>query len=74
MDNLMEKIYPHLLADMAANGIEDTTENRAVYLEGMYDEWKADKSLPPEAMPYLAAIHGELFNLKLKIKFPNFWK
>jgi hypothetical protein len=67
----IEEIYAAVLPEMEANGIEDTTENRIVFLQGLYDGWKEDEDTSIEKTFYMLALHSEIFGLKLRLMFPR---
>lgn len=68
----MEEIYEKVLPEMASQGIEDTTENRILFLTGLYDGWKEDTSDNClEKTLYLVALHSEITILKLNLTFPR---
>lgn len=63
----IEEIYSFVLPEMKANEIEDTIENRIVFLEGLQDGWREDESTSIEKTFYQMALSGEIFSLKLKL-------
>lgn len=67
----MEEIYETVLPEMAANDIEDTTENRIAFLTGLYDGWKEDPETSLEKTFYMMALNSEIMSLKLKLMFPR---
>lgn len=67
----IEEIYETVLPEMEANGIEDTIENRIVFLQGLYDGWKEDEDRCIEKTLYQIALISEINVLKIKLKFPR---
>lgn len=67
----VEEIYAAVLPEMARNEIPDTTENRIIFLQGLYDGWKEDPESSLEKVLYQVALHGEITLLKLKLQFPS---
>ena len=63
---LMSEVYEFVLPEMAANGIEDTTLNRATFLKGMVDAWIEDGAEEhPNKPAYIAAVQSEIIDLIL---------
>jgi len=69
----IEEIYEFVLPEMASNGIEDTTENRLAFLEGLRDGWKEDPDKSIEKTFYQLALNGEIFGLQLRLMFPKMY-
>lgn len=67
MKTKVEEIYDAVLPHMAANGIEDTTENRFYALSGLKDAWAEDKDESLEKSLYVLALSSELLMLKIKL-------
>jgi len=65
----IEEIYAMLLPELEANDIEDTTEHRLWALEGLRDAWLEDSETIFEKTLYMLAINGEIFVLKLKLRY-----
>ena len=67
----MEEIYEAVLPEMAENDIEDTTANRAIFLEGLFDAWREDSDDSIEKSLYMMALNAEIMSLKLQLMFPR---
>jgi hypothetical protein len=67
MKTKIEEIYDAVLPHLAANGFEDTTENRFYALTGLKDGWLEDEDRSLEKSFYLLAVTGELLMLKIKL-------
>lgn len=67
MQARIEKIYAAVLPHMAANGIEDTPENRFYALTGVKQGWLEDEDKSPEKEAFLAAISSEILALTIKL-------
>lgn len=70
----IEEIYAEVLPTMKEHEIEDTTENRVVFLQGLYDAWKEDEETSLEKTFYMLTLHSEIMLLKMKLMFPNILK
>lgn len=67
MKTKIEEIYDAVLPHLAANGIEDTTENRFYALTGIRQAWLEDKDESLEKQLYLMAVTSELLVLEIKL-------
>lgn len=66
----IEEIYATVLPEMDTNDIEDTVENRIVFLTGLQDAWKEDTDISVEKSMYQVALSTEIFVLKMRVLFP----
>lgn len=62
-------IYDKALQEMKANNVEDTTENRYLFLTGMRDAWLEDGDEGSLKALYLITIELEIARLKRAILF-----
>lgn len=69
MSKLMDEIYEAVLPEMKSHGIEDTTENRLIFLTGVKEAWMEDADKSHEKMRYMMAISFEIIHLDEKIQF-----
>lgn len=70
----IEEIYAEVLPMMKEHEIEDTTENRVAFLQGLYDAWKEDEETNLEKTFYMLSLHSEIMLLRMKLMFPNILK
>jgi hypothetical protein len=70
----IEEIYEFVLGEMKDHDIEDTTENRIAFLQGMYEAWEEDSDISIEKTFYQMALHSEITMLKLKKTFSRIMK
>jgi len=70
--SLIEEIYAAVLPEMKANDIEDTVENRIIFLTGLRnswleenDDWGTTKGF------YLMSLTNEIVRLKITKRFPK---
>lgn len=68
MPNLMDEIYASVLVEMAANNIEDTLENRIVFLKAVSDAWAEDETTSVEQAMYKLALSTEIVVLINKLE------
>ena len=66
----IEEIYDFVLPEMAENNIEDTSEHRMWFLEGLRDGWREDTDISIEKSMYMFAITAEIWKLKTIMQFP----
>ena len=59
----IEEIYDFVLPVMAKNNIEDTSEHRIWFLEGLRDSWREDTDTSIEKSMYIFAITAEIWRL-----------
>jgi hypothetical protein len=64
-----QEIYERALPEMKSNGIDDTIENRIVFLNGMYDACKEDADISFNKTLRMVALNSEICSLKLKLDF-----
>jgi hypothetical protein len=65
MTHRTDEINEAMLAEMKLQGIEDTTQHRIWFLEGLRDGWKEDEDSSIEKRMYQMALEAELFRLKV---------
>ena len=71
-----KEIETMMLQELAANGWEDTPDNRHAFLSGLNDAWKEDdEDLDTdqafEKCLYLIAINGMIFIESMKMNLPT---
>jgi len=59
-----------VIAEMAANDIEDTPENRYSFLQGLQEGWNEDPDTSIEKSLYQIALMAMIFEARLNIHFP----
>jgi hypothetical protein len=59
----VKEIYDHVLPEMAANNIEDTTENRIKVLTGLQTAWSEEPSGFAK-LPWMFALGTEILRLR----------
>jgi len=63
----MDEIYDTVLPEMAAHDIEDTIENRHIFLTGLRDGWKEDTDTSTAKSLYMMAINCEILILSMRL-------
>ncbi len=64
----IEEIYEFMLPEMKKNNIEDTTENRLLFLQGLQDAWNEDPEASLEKVFYKLAVQSEIALLMLEVR------
>ncbi len=59
----IEEIYETVLPEMKAQNIEDTTEHRLWFLQGLKDGWLEDEDTSVEKSFYVLAVTLEILRL-----------
>jgi hypothetical protein len=62
----IQEVYDLVLPELAANGFEDTTENRLVALQGLLDAWTEDPERNFAKQMYMHAVSFEIDMLKVQ--------
>jgi hypothetical protein len=65
--SLIQEIYDHILPELAANGFEDTVENRLLALQGLLDAWMEDPEENFSKTMYVSAVRLEISMLKCRL-------
>jgi len=65
----IEEIYATVLPYMKDNDVNDTPENREIFLRGLLASWMEDDTKNIEKTFYEAALCQEIFKLRRKIKW-----
>lgn len=63
---LIDTVYQAVLPEMAAKGIEDTTENRIYFLTGLLEAWTENDDSCIEKSCYVIAVSLEISHLQIK--------
>ena len=70
MSEKLTEVNTFMLETFQTHNIEDTTENRITFLEGLWDSWneQSEDDLPIkqalDKMLYMLAVHSELVRLR----------
>lgn len=62
-----EEIMITVHNEMKEQGIEDTDENRLIFLHGLDEAWKEEPSESFEKTLYQLALSGEIFKLEITL-------
>ena len=70
----IDEIYEAILPEMAAHDLEDTTEHRLWFLEGLRDGWREDDSdACIEKGLYVMTVTLEMMSLRIQLALEN-WR
>lgn len=68
MQEPIDVVYAGVLPEMKKNNIEDTTENRLAFLQGLLDAWEEDPERSVEKSIFMLAVQSEIQLLKLEVR------
>jgi hypothetical protein len=63
----IQEVYDFVLPELAANGFDDTVENRVYALQGLLDAWTEDPERSFAKQMYMHAVSFEINMLKCQL-------